>query len=154
MPPHTPGRNTDRLLTRKASVTSSPASARRAVSLRAAGVALVLDFSGDLLPAIVHWGADPGQLNEPEAFALIDAGVNPVGLNQVDEPVRVAVLPEGSSGWPGRPGVSGSRGGTAWSPRIRVTERILEASRCVMATPSPGRGSSSCAPKTPEPASR
>ena len=126
MPPHTPDRSTDRFLTRKASVTSSsPASARRTVSLRAAGVALVLDLSGDLLPAIAHWGADPGQLNEPEAFALIDAGVNPVGLNQVDEPVRVAILPEGSSGWPGRPGVSGSRGGTAWSPRFRVTERTL-----------------------------
>ena len=116
MPPHTPGRRTDRFLTRKASVTSSsPAFPRRAVSLRAAGVALVLDLSGDLLPATAHWGADPGQLNEPEAFALIDAGVNPVGLNQVDEPVRVAILPEGSSGWPGRPGVSGSRGGTAWT---------------------------------------
>jgi len=76
---------------------STSVSVRRTVSLRAAGVSLVLDLSDDLLPAVVHWGADLGSLTtEDEAAALTYAGVNPVGLNQVDEPVRVAILPEES----------------------------------------------------------
>ncbi|GAA1950862.1 alpha-galactosidase [Microbacterium aquimaris] len=108
---------------------STSVSVRRTVSLRAAGVSLVLDLSDDLLPAVVHWGADLGSLTtEDEASALTDAGVNPVGLNQVDEPVRVAILPEGWTGWPGRPGLSGSRAGQAWSPRFRVTARTLDGS--------------------------
>ncbi|MDZ8200840.1 alpha-galactosidase [Microbacterium sp. SSW1-59] len=105
---------------------STPAPVRRTVSLRAAGVALILDLSEDLLPAVAHWGADLGPLTAGEAAALVDAGIDPVGQNQADEPVRVGIVPEGWTGWPGRPGLSGSRKGTAWSPRFRVIERLLD----------------------------
>ncbi|MEV8249532.1 alpha-galactosidase [Microbacterium sp. NPDC076768] len=96
--------------------------------MRAAGVALILDVSDDLLPSVVHWGADLGPMNDAEAAALAEAGVNPVGLNQVDAPVRVGILAEGWSGWPGRAGLSGSRAGSGWSPRFHVTERSLNGS--------------------------
>jgi alpha-galactosidase len=32
------------------------------IHLRAAGTSLVLDVAGDRMPAVVHWGADLGDL--------------------------------------------------------------------------------------------
>ncbi|WP_269937860.1 alpha-galactosidase [Arthrobacter sp. HY1533] len=92
--------------------------------MRAAGVALVVDLGANALPEIVHWGADCGPLDQRAYRALRLAGVAPVGASEVDEPVRISILPEHTLGWMGRPGVGGSRGGTAWSPRWR-TGRIL-----------------------------
>ena len=69
-------------------------------------------------PPIVHWGPDLGELTDADAEALMLAGVAPVAPNVVDEPVRVALLPEHWTGWVGRPGISGSRSGAAWSPKF------------------------------------
>lgn len=91
------------------------------VTLRAGGVGVVLDLTHGRLPEIVHWGADPGVLDEADSAALALAGVRPVVPNQVDEPVRLAVLPEHHTGWAGRPGLSGSRGGRDWSPLFTTT---------------------------------
>lgn len=91
------------------------------VVLRAEGVGVVLDLAGGRLPAIAHWGADPGELTASEVEALVLAGVHPLAPNLVDEPVRVSVLPEHHTGWVGRPGLSGSRGGRDWSPRFTTT---------------------------------
>ena len=48
-------------------------------------------------------------------------GVHPIVANIVDEPVRVGLLPEHHTGWVGRPGISGSRGGQDWSPLFTTT---------------------------------
>ncbi len=88
------------------------------VVLRAEGVALVLDVPPTGLPAVIHWGADIGALDESSARAVRRGGVNPVAANLVDEPVTVALLPEHWTGWVGRPGLSGSRGGRDWSPKF------------------------------------
>ena len=92
------------------------------IALRSEGVSLLLDVSGGQLPAIVHWGADLGTLELADAEALILSNIDPGGANVVDEPVRLAILPEHWTGWVGRPGLSGSRGGRAWSPKFTSTE--------------------------------
>jgi alpha-galactosidase len=90
------------------------------VVMRTAGVSLVVDLSDDRLPAVLHWGADTGPLDLEAFEAFAAAGRTPVGPNDVDEPVRVALLPEHWTGWTGRPGLSGSRSGADWSPRFTV----------------------------------
>ncbi|MFT4297356.1 MAG: alpha-galactosidase [Micropruina sp.] len=96
------------------------------VVLRAADVCIVLDVTSGRLPAIVHWGADLGPLTSDDVRALIRGGVQPVVSNLVDEPIRVAVLPEHWTGWVGRPGVSGSRAGRDWSPKFTTTSLRFE----------------------------
>lgn len=93
------------------------------VHLRANGVGLVLDTRGARLPRVVHWGADLGELTADDLAALVDAG-DPAAFvvpNSLDEPRPVALLPEHSEGWPGRPGLSGHRAGRDWSTRFDVS---------------------------------
>src|SRR5215218_4094861 len=96
--------------------------ANSVIALRSEGVALVLDISNGQLPAIVRWGADLGTLELADVEALILSNIDPGGPNVVDEPVRLAVLPEHWTGWVGRPGLSGSRAGRAWSPKFTATD--------------------------------
>ena len=88
------------------------------VILRRDGVCAVLDITGGRLPALVHWGADLGELNLADATALTLGGLDHVDTNLVDEPMRLAMLPEHWTGWVGRPGLRGSRSGADWSPRF------------------------------------
>ncbi len=88
--------------------------------LRAAGVSLVLDFSGGTLPRVRHWGADLGELSPSELQAVLVAqSPQPIGFS-VDGAVDVAVLPEQSAGWLGTPGIIGNRGGRDFSTAFRV----------------------------------
>ena len=91
------------------------------VHLTAAGVSLVLDCTEGRLPAVVHWGAALGQLSTEDLEALVVSGLEPVVSNAVDEPIRLAVLPEPHAGWSGKPGISGHRDGNDWSPRFTTT---------------------------------
>jgi alpha-galactosidase len=106
------------------------------VALRSEGVSLVLDVSAGQLPAIVHWGADLGTLELADVEALILSNIDPGGPNIVDEPVRLAMLPEHWTGWVGRPGLSGSRAGRAWSPKFTATEVRVDGAS-VIATDGP-----------------
>ncbi|MDQ7991817.1 MAG: alpha-galactosidase [Propionicimonas sp.] len=98
------------------------------VVLRSEGVAVVVDLLDGRLPALAHWGADPGELDLADAVTLIGAGVQPVAANAMDEPVRLSLLPEHWTGWAGRPGISGSRAGSSWSPRFTTTAARLDGS--------------------------
>ncbi|WP_415867274.1 alpha-galactosidase [Curtobacterium flaccumfaciens] len=91
------------------------------VHLTAGGVSLVLDCRDDALPAVVHWGAALGPLDTEALTALADADVAPVAPNEMDDPVRLSVLPEPHRGWSGRPGLAGHRDGADWSPAFTVT---------------------------------
>ncbi|MCS6553239.1 alpha-galactosidase [Curtobacterium flaccumfaciens pv. flaccumfaciens] len=91
------------------------------VHLTAGDVSLVLDCRDDALPAVVHWGAALGPLDTDALTALADADVTPVSPNEMDDPVRLSVLPEPHRGWSGRPGLSGHRDGADWSPAFTVT---------------------------------
>ena len=99
-------------------MTSTP---NHLVHLRSDGVSLLLDLVDGRLPAVVHWGADLGTLTAADAAALSLAGVEPLGANTVDVPVRVALLPEHHTGWVGKPGVDGHRDGRDWSPKFVTT---------------------------------
>jgi alpha-galactosidase len=96
------------------------------IALRSEGVSLVLDISAGQLPAIVHWGADVGILELADAEGLILSNIDPGGPNLVDNPIRLAVVPEHWTGWVGRPGLSGSRAGRDWSPKFIATEVLLD----------------------------
>ncbi len=98
----------------------------RLVHLRAAGVSVLVDISAGRLPAIVHWGADLGELTAADAIATRDASIVQVPPNGVDVPVRLSVLPELNAAWPGRPGLSGHRAGRDWSARFTVTSVRLD----------------------------
>ena len=95
------------------------------IHLRAAGVSLALDLSGGRLPRIRHWGADLGDLTQPELDALLATGHRPPVGNSVDGPVDVAVLPEQSAGWLGTPGLIGHRDGADFSTAFQVTTTDL-----------------------------
>jgi alpha-galactosidase len=103
-----------------------PESVNAYVAMRAEGVSVVIDLVAGRLPAIVHWGADLGELDAADVAALVLSGVHPIGPNLVDEPGRVALLPEHHTGWTGRPGLSGSRDGKDWSPRFVTTGLVVD----------------------------
>nr|WP_231747539.1 alpha-galactosidase [Auraticoccus cholistanensis] len=94
--------------------------------MRAAGVSLLVEVADRRLPAVLHWGDDLGELSGEEAAALARARVVQAMANQVDEPLRLSVLPEQHTGWVGRPGLSGSRDGRSWTPWFTVTEVRLD----------------------------
>lgn len=94
-------------------------SAPRRVRFAAAGVALILEIPEEGLPRVLHWGRDTGALTDAELSSLGRVTSAPNAANGLDEPRRVAILPEAWSGWAGTPGLSGHRLGQAWSPKFR-----------------------------------
>lgn len=96
------------------------------VHLRADGVSVLLDLRAGELPSVVHWGDDLGRIDAPTATALVVAAVPPLLGNLVDDPLRVALVPEARTGWLGRPGLVGHRQGRGWSPRFKTTAATLD----------------------------
>ena len=97
------------------------------VTLRAAGVAVVLDTSGDGLPRILHWGRDLPDA-ACEVLPLLSEG--PVPPSAPDEPWPFTILPGPADGWLGTPGYAGHVAGTQATARWQVehtvaTERSL-----------------------------
>ena len=105
------------------------------LALRAAGVSLVLDLSDGRLPSVLHWGAELPALEPGDALALVEAAAQMPSNSAVDHPLPVALLAEHWTGWTGRPGLSGSRGGAAWSPRFTVDRLVLDGAEL---SPAPG----------------
>ena len=95
------------------------------VQLAASGVSIVLALPPDTLPVVVHWGADPGPLDEAGLADLAAAAAPALAANGVDGHVPVAVLPEAWTGWTGTPGLEGHRAGAAWAPRFRPVDTAV-----------------------------
>lgn len=104
------------------------AAAEGLVHMRAAGVSLVLDLRGSGLPAVLHWGADLGDLTQEELSRLAEAVTMPNMPGFDDVVPRVALLPEHGSGWPGQPGLTGHRQGADWSPLFTLDSVDVEGS--------------------------
>ncbi len=89
--------------------------------LRSAGTSLVIAFnSGEA--EVIHWGADLGP-TLPDLAILGDA----IPPSAIDANVPTGLLPQGSSGWQGRPGLRGHRivngvPGLDFSVRLRVMD--------------------------------
>lgn len=124
---------------------ADPGSSRQSpdacVVLRADDVCVVLDLTAGRLPAIVHWGADPGDLTEADVRTLVRASGPAAGSQLADEPMRLSVLPEHWTGWVGRPGLRGSRRGRDWSPRFGTTAVRLDGAEITTGVAITGAGS-------------
>jgi alpha-galactosidase len=92
--------------------------------LRNGGTSVLVDLIADGMPEILFWGADQGALSDPELDALARATRPQRVSGGLDRPARLTVLPQESAGWQGTPGLTGSRGGRAFSPALRATEFI------------------------------
>src|SRR5687767_11078822 len=78
--------------------------------------------------AIVHWGASLGTLTDADLAELPRAMARPLTQGSIDAVAPVTTVPEHGSGWPGRPGLNGSRpDGTAWAPRFIPTGHTATA---------------------------
>ena len=86
--------------------------------LRAAGAALVLDVEGPPLPRVLHWGADPGDLEDARAAWPRPAAPG-VPHTALDDPWPLTLLPAEADGWSGRPGLAWHRAARHASPRLR-----------------------------------
>ncbi len=97
------------------------------IHLSSGGVSVVIDATEGRLPSIVHWGTALGRESIEDLLALTRAGIEPADGNVVDEPVRLALLPEHWAGWEGKPGVAGHRDGADWSPKFVVSSIRVDA---------------------------
>ncbi|MBL7262200.1 alpha-galactosidase [Actinoplanes sp. LDG1-01] len=88
--------------------------------MSAAGVTVVIDAGGPGLPVIEYWGPELPGLDATQAATLLQVGEGVTGSNAQDLPPPVAIIPEHSGGWTGRPGLRGSAGGVGWSPSFQI----------------------------------
>jgi alpha-galactosidase len=89
-----------------------------AVLLRSAGVAVLLDTGGPEFPRVLHWGADPGPLDDDALARLVADLVPGQARSAFDEPWPFPLLPSEVDGWSGRPGLAGHRDGRNPYPRL------------------------------------
>ena len=87
------------------------------VNLRAAGVALVLDVSGPLIPRVLHWGRDLGD----DVDSLVRVSTAPTPHSSADDPIPFTLLPSESDGWGGTPGLEVARAGTSRPLRLQLS---------------------------------
>ena len=97
------------------------------IHLRSPETDMVVDLSFGA-PVIVHWGAPlSGSLSDSAALPALD---RPLVHAAPDAVAPVSVVPEHGSGFPGRPGLLGSRpDGRHWAPRFRPAGHSLEGGR-------------------------
>ena len=104
-----------------------------ALHLHQADTSVLLTWQDAALPAVAHWGESLGELDDSELQAMI-AGMAPLEVKtSVDRAVYASIVPEGSGGWMGRPGLDGHRSGRDWSTRFRLSaiEKDTDAERAV-----------------------
>ncbi len=100
--------------------------------LRASGVSVLLALSPDLLPRVVHWGDDLGDLDADGALAAVHASTPAVSHSGYDAPVAVELLPQAARGHAGRGGLSGNRAGEDWTPCFGGAEIEAESNRVTL----------------------
>ncbi len=86
--------------------------------LRGGGASLLLDARSPGPARVVHWGRDLG--DDVDVAAVLVATAGPLPRAVLDVPVPLSLVPEGSAGFRGRPGLTGSRAGADFSPAFVV----------------------------------
>lgn len=107
-------------------MTASNAGTKALAALSSAGVTALVHVPREGLPGVVYWGRELPALDADQATTLLSATEVLPSDNELDVSVRLALLPEHSSGWTGRPGLSGSRSGVAWSTRFTTASATLQ----------------------------
>lgn len=74
---------------------------------------MVVDLTARPAPAIIHWGADLGMLDDGALLALAVATRPQRVSGGLDETPRLTVVPTAAAAWMGTPGFEGGRGGVA-----------------------------------------
>jgi alpha-galactosidase len=97
------------------------------IHLRNGGTSVVLDPAVAALPAIVHWGADLGDIGTAELTAMSLAARPQRVSGGLDRPAALTLIPQESSGWLGTPGLVGHRDGRHFSTRLETTETRTDA---------------------------
>lgn len=92
------------------------------LTLRSDGVMVALDIGGPHLPRVVHWGADLGELSAAEIAALPGAAYTAPDQSTHVADVPVTLSPTRAQGWPGWPGLTGHRDGTASQPLFALVD--------------------------------
>lgn len=97
--------------------------------LRLGGTSVVARLDDAALPCVLHWGPDLGDVSTQALDELQIALTPPYVDSAISSQAAVALLPQHSSGWLGRPGLLGSRaGGRSWSVSFdRVEHRVETA---------------------------
>lgn len=116
-----------------------PSTADTYIHLRAGGVSLVMKTNPGHMPSIEHWGAELARGSFNDLRAIAEANAASVGGNAPDLPPLVTFLPEGRSGWSGKPGIVGHRTGSAWSPAITLTDIHVDKSFTLEDGPEDGQ---------------
>lgn len=97
------------------------------IHLRNGGTSVVLDPDAAALPAIVHWGADLGDVGPAELVAMSLAALPQRVSGGLDQPATLTLIPQESSGWLGTPGLVGHRDGRHFSTRLATTDLRADA---------------------------
>ncbi|MFJ4037295.1 alpha-galactosidase [Microbacterium sp. NPDC090007] len=82
-----------------------------AVHLRNGGTSVVVDLTAEPSPAIIHWGADLGDLDAAALSSMIVAARPQRVSGGIDRTPRLSIVPTAAAGWPGAPGFEGGRDG-------------------------------------------
>lgn len=79
---------------------------------------------GSPTPAIGYWGPPLGTIDD--LHNIVDAIDRPLVAGAMSQVAPISVVPLHADGFPGRPGISGRRGGgRAWAPRfVRLSHRL------------------------------
>lgn len=98
----------------------------RLCHLRAGPTSVVAQLPSDSLPVVLHWGPDLGELDDADLLAMLHALQPHTGDSRVYTQTSVTLVPQHASGWLGRPGLSGSRDGRAWSVEFSTVDHTVE----------------------------
>jgi len=102
--------------------------ATRTVHLRRGDTSLALRLDPVELPAVLHWGPDLGDLPGDQLPELLRGLRMPSHDSEIYQHSWTSVLPQQTSGWIGRPGLVGTRGGQAWALTFTaVDHQVTEA---------------------------
>ncbi len=100
------------------------------VRLTSGSVDVVVDVSTGA-PTIVHWGRHLGESADLDALA--SALDRPIARGTLDSVAPLSVVPEHGSGFTGRPGLFGRRGGgRAWAPRFATDAHSVDGRALVV----------------------
>jgi alpha-galactosidase len=95
--------------------------------LSRAGVSLVVGCDDAGIPVVLHWGAALGDLDDASLSSLEAARRPGVSRSSYDAPRRTGLVPDGTRGFSGTPGLAGHRvGGSACASAPSLTGWTVE----------------------------